>query len=156
MKKDVTEAAKEVRAALKREWHCAKFSVRAKRFAGGSAVDITWTDGPTHAAVSKVMAHFKGWDNGYCNEFISVTRYTSRAAMQAAAEAVARYYGVPVPEVHGDNRLAAHVTDMTRVGEKGEPVDLMEPICDKVHRAARQANLYNVTPAQAFAVAYPC
>lgn len=155
-KKDVTEAAKEVRAALRREWHAAKFSVKSRRYSGGSSVEVTWTDGPTEAAVSKAVEHFAGYENGYYNEFVSVARSTSHETMEAAAAAVARYYGVPIPQVHGDDRLCPHVTDMTMVGEKGEPVDLHEPLCDKVHRAARQANLYNVTPERAFEVAYPC
>lgn len=155
-KKDVTEAAKEVRKALKHEWPAAKCSVKSKRYSGGSSVEVTWTDGPTEAAVSKVVEHFAGYENGYYNEFVSVARSTSHETMEAAAAAVAQYYDVPVPEVHSDGRLCPHVTDMTPVGGKGEPVDLREPLCDKVHRAARQANLYNVSPARAFAIAYPC
>lgn len=51
------EAAKMIRAALKRSFPGVKFSVRGHR---GSSINVDWTDGPTDAQVSKVTHGFAG------------------------------------------------------------------------------------------------
>lgn len=58
----VTETAKLVRAALKREFPGAKFSVRSDSYAGGASVRVNWTDGPTVKEVDRVIAPYKGAD----------------------------------------------------------------------------------------------
>ena len=55
-KKDVTEAAKDIRKVLKANWPECRFSVRSERYAGGSSVYITWTDVPTQTQVEQVTA----------------------------------------------------------------------------------------------------
>lgn len=139
--KDVKQAAKDVRKVLKAKYPKTKFSVRAKRYAGGSSVDIEWTDGPTEKEVDEDTKHLKRYVNGYYNECILTQRRTSRAVMVAAAEAVASLYGVPVPKVLGNDH--PYCTDLTRVGD--------EALCDEVHRATWATSVYDTTPEKAFA-----
>lgn len=57
---DTAEAAKMLRPQLKKAFPSVKFSVRISRYAGGSAIDVRWTDGPTDDQVSAVCAGFRG------------------------------------------------------------------------------------------------
>lgn len=57
---DTADQAKMIRAALKRAFPAQKFSVRIDRFAGGSSVDIRWTDGPIAADVDAVVGKYSG------------------------------------------------------------------------------------------------
>lgn len=57
---DTAEAAKMLRPFLKREFPNVKFSVRIERYAGGSSIDATWTDGPTVEQVEKITCSFQG------------------------------------------------------------------------------------------------
>lgn len=57
---DSADCAKLVRAALKQAFPSVKFSVRTDRYAGGSSVDVKWTDGPTSDAVERVAKRFEG------------------------------------------------------------------------------------------------
>ena len=52
-------AAKEIRKELKAKWPNVKFRVRSESFAGGSAVDIYWTDGPTCEQVRDVVGKYE-------------------------------------------------------------------------------------------------
>ena len=54
----VTDTAKLLRAALKREWPAVKFSVRSSKYAGGASIDISWTDGPCERSVERVSGGF--------------------------------------------------------------------------------------------------
>lgn len=56
--------AKYIRRDLKKVFPTTKFSVRYKSYAGGSSIDVRWTDGPTSAAVNKVAGKYesKGFD----------------------------------------------------------------------------------------------
>jgi len=144
MKKTVKESAVEVRKVLKATYPDTKFSVQGKSFAGGWAVYVHWTDGPTESEVREVTMHLKGWENGFYNEYISVSRGTSLEAMTAAARAAAEHYGIAMPNITGDNH--PYVTDYTVING--------EAICDLVHRAAWRTSLYGVKIEQAFAKAY--
>ena len=150
-KKDAKQSAVEVRTILKSTYHDTTFSVRSKHYAGGSSVDIRWTDGPAPHEVSKLTAHLKGYDNSYYNEYIGVARTESREVMEAVARAAAKHYGVPVPEIVGGDH--PYCEDWTSVGFG---LDHKEPICDKIHRAARSTSVYDVDLAEAFAEAFPC
>jgi len=99
MKYDVTEAARKVRKILKANYPGHKFSVRVSRFAGGSSADISWADGPTQQQVEKLTDHLKGWDNGYRNEYIGISRKYTLEMMKAAAATAAVFYGIPVPHI---------------------------------------------------------
>lgn len=57
---DTADVAKLVRKHLKKEFPGVKFSVRTDRYAGGSSVDVKWTDGPTANTVDAVIAPFSG------------------------------------------------------------------------------------------------
>lgn len=57
---DTAAAAKMLRPQLKRAFPGVKFSVRIDRYAGGSSIDIGWTDGPLEADVRKVSDGFQG------------------------------------------------------------------------------------------------
>jgi len=57
---NVTDTAKLVRKALKRTFKGTKFRVRSERYAGGSSVSVSWTDGPTVAQVDEVAKLFQG------------------------------------------------------------------------------------------------
>lgn len=59
---DIKDIAKEIRALLKGAFPATKFSVRCKRFSQGSAVDTSWTDGPTREQVDKLNSLY---DDGY-------------------------------------------------------------------------------------------
>ena len=144
MYKDTTQSAKDVRKVLKAEYPNTKFSVRVKRFSGGSSVDITWTDGPSEREVARKTAHLKGSE--YLNEYIMTRRIVTRAVIVAAAEACAKHYGVDVPEVLG-GELDPYITSLEMVGG--------EAICDRVHRAVWATSVYDVTPEEAFKRVFP-
>jgi len=57
---DVAECAVLVRAALKRRFPGVKFSVRLDRYAGGSSIDVYWTDGPEVGQVDQVIKVYEG------------------------------------------------------------------------------------------------
>ena len=50
---DTVETAKLIRKALKAKFPGVKFSVRSRKYAGGSSIDVVWTDGPAAKAVDK-------------------------------------------------------------------------------------------------------
>jgi hypothetical protein len=58
----VTETAKLVRKALKQEFPITKFSVRARKYANGASIDVSWTDGPRGARVDSVVDPYRGAD----------------------------------------------------------------------------------------------
>ena len=74
----VTDTAKLIRKALKREFQGFKFSVRSSKYAGGASIDISWTDGPTSEQVDSVTDAFagKGFDGSIdlayrCHSFLT-------------------------------------------------------------------------------------
>lgn len=138
MKKDVKESAKEVREILKTTYPDIKFSVRIRRFAGGSAVDIAWTDGPTGKEIRDTTAHLKEYENGFYNEYIDTSRHISHEVMGMAAKAAAEYYKVETPEVVGD--VCPYV--------EGQ-------IADEIHRAVWSTSVYNIDAGEAFSKAFP-
>ena len=56
------ETAKLLRGQLKRAFPGVTFSVRSKTYAGGASIAVSWTDGPTTAAVDKIAGAFAGAD----------------------------------------------------------------------------------------------
>lgn len=57
---DVTHAAKLIRLALKRAFPDQKFSVKTKKYSGGSSTTVSWTDGPKGKEVDAVVDIFAG------------------------------------------------------------------------------------------------
>ena len=52
-------AAKNLRKLLKDAFPGIKFSVRSRSFAGGNAIDVEWTDGPTSGQVDAIADRFE-------------------------------------------------------------------------------------------------
>ena len=52
-----------IRRDLKRAFPAIKFSVRSRSYAGGGAIDVYWTDGPTRDRVATVCAKYQ--DRGF-------------------------------------------------------------------------------------------
>lgn len=57
---DTADVAKLIRKDLKRVFPTIKFSVRTSRYAGGSSIDVYWTDGPTTKQVDRLIKHYAG------------------------------------------------------------------------------------------------
>lgn len=55
-----TETAKMIRKALKESFPKAKFSVRSNKYAGGSSINVSWTDGPNETLVKSITDLFEG------------------------------------------------------------------------------------------------
>ena len=54
------DTATMIRAALRRQFPRTKFSVRGHAYAGGAAIDVNWTDGPTAHLVEPTIKAFAG------------------------------------------------------------------------------------------------
>ncbi len=55
-----TDTAKLIRAELKKAFPGMTFSVRSRKYAGGSSIDVEWDDGPRVKDVDKVVGKFEG------------------------------------------------------------------------------------------------
>ena len=55
----VTQTAKMIRKTLKLAWPKIKFSVRSQSFAGGTAIDITWVDGPNKTDCETLISPYQ-------------------------------------------------------------------------------------------------
>ena len=53
------EVSRNLRAVLKHEFPGVKFSVTSNSFSGGDSVRVKWVDGPTHAAVNRIVDAFQ-------------------------------------------------------------------------------------------------
>lgn len=115
---DTAEQAKLIRAALKREFPGQKFSVRIDRYAGGSSVRVSWTDGPTESQVEAVAKVYEGGgfdgmiDLAYSREAWLLPDGTVRFAHTSGTEGsrgtVPEAYGSPM---HPDARLVQFLGD---------------------------------------------
>jgi len=62
MKRELSEqalGAKNIRKELKAAFPGIKFSVCSESFAGGNAIEVDWTDGPTRTEVERITAKYK-------------------------------------------------------------------------------------------------
>ena len=102
----VTETAKLVRAALKKQFPTIKFSVRSDRYAGGASIDVRWTDGPTTAQVDPIIKAYEGGDfDGSIDMATSQSHYLFEDGSTVLAHARGTEGSMGrIPEV--DNRLA--------------------------------------------------
>jgi len=67
--------AKNIRKELKAKFPGIKFSVQSESFAGGDAIDIDWTDGPTREEVEKIIAKYRrGNFDGMTDSYTRHTR----------------------------------------------------------------------------------
>lgn len=55
-----TETAKLIRKSLKEAFPGVKFSVCSHKYAGGSSINVRWTDGPTTEQVDEIVNRFEG------------------------------------------------------------------------------------------------
>lgn len=55
-----TETAQLIRRALRESFPGVKFSVRSDKYAGGSSIRVSWTDGPTQHSVDAIASGFSG------------------------------------------------------------------------------------------------
>jgi hypothetical protein len=106
-----------LRAALKAAFPATRFSVRLARGTAYGMCHVDWTDGPTYALVDAVVQPFSGegfdgmTDSSFSNNalladgrqsglrLILSNRNVSPALARRAADQVAAFYGVPVPEI---------------------------------------------------------
>ena len=56
----VTETAKLIRAALKEAFPEVKFSIKSRKYSGGSSIDVRWQDGPSYDQVNSIAKTFEG------------------------------------------------------------------------------------------------
>lgn len=56
---NTVERAKEIRKELKIKFPGVKFSVRTKKYSGGSSISVSWIDFPTAAAVEEITNKYK-------------------------------------------------------------------------------------------------
>lgn len=118
-----TETAKEIRTFLKGEYPGVKFSVRSSNYAGGSSIDVTWTDGPRASAVSANLERFEGATFDGMSDMKEYKDPTLLANPDGSLETIR--YGVDFVLTHRDisqgwrEEIAALMSDIA-----GEPVDL--------------------------------
>lgn len=87
---DVTDTAKEIRDILRRHFSDTKFSVKCRRFSGGTAVDVTWKDGPTDKQVRKKITHLEGRSFDGSDDS---THYATTDYVDDQGEIVSRQHG---------------------------------------------------------------
>jgi hypothetical protein len=75
MKTTAAEAAKAIKAELKKVYPNVKFSVRSDNFAGGNSVDIDYTDGPK---IEEIEAITDKYQYGHFNGMIDLYEYSNR------------------------------------------------------------------------------
>jgi hypothetical protein len=104
-------AAKNIRTELQRAFPGIKFSVKSRRFSGGDAIDVSWTDGPTSGQVDAIIdrysaGSFDGMTDCYSYErcawteafgdakYVHSARHYSARAIEGAIRTVfTRYAG---------------------------------------------------------------
>jgi len=57
---DTAEVSKLAKNILKKQFPGFPFSVKSKRYSGGSSVTVYWTDGPTTQRVEALISHMHG------------------------------------------------------------------------------------------------
>lgn len=143
-----TEVAKIVREQLAKSYPGVKFSVKSKKYSGGSSIDVEYTDGPALKDVEKLIGHYEGarmnamedlkeyrntTHNGEqvqcCNDFLFIHRSYSDAVKEAEVNWYLGYYGdytdVKFVPAHNDGRfqyegqiVTGHVFSDRRLSEK--------------------------------------
>lgn len=118
---DTAEVAKLIRKELKQAFPVQRFSVKSSRYAGGSSIDVSWTDGPTTKLVEERIGHFHGstFDGmidlksyhdtehdgrmvHFGNDFLFCHRGYSPAFFARVAREASGRLGWPIPESEGE------------------------------------------------------
>jgi len=106
------ELAKHLRQILKARFPRCRFSVRSNSYAGGSSIDISWTDGPTAGLVDSLVKGLEGSSfdgmidlkssrrvdlNGkrILTDFIFTRRELSAEFLKRVRDAVGTHYNAP-------------------------------------------------------------
>lgn len=109
-------AAKNVRIELKRAFPGVKFSVKTRRFSGGDAMDVRWTDGPVTKQVDAIVGKyaagsFNGMDDSYTYvrdtwtdafgdaKYVHTTRDNSDRAIESAMRTILAKHGEQLGEL---------------------------------------------------------
>ena len=109
--------AKNIKTELADAFPDVKFSVRSESYSGGSAIDVSWTDGPTTDEVEKITNKYKyGWFNGmedlyeYADEvwtdvfggakYVTCDREISDYVMNDVAQTIAKDMKVEFTDVY--------------------------------------------------------
>lgn len=108
----LTTAAKNIRTELKRAFPNTKFAVKTKRFSGGDDIRVSWTDGPTTAAVKEITGKYSA---GSFDGMIDL--YTYSASDWTSAFGDAKY--VFESRSYSDNAIGRAISE---VGRKYAPV----------------------------------
>ncbi len=111
------ESSKIMKQALHTKFPATKFTVRLSRGTGYGDCSVSWTDGPSDRLVSAVVAPFEGQTfDGMTDmrestratlpdgresglRLILTSRHVSIDLARKAATQVAKFYGLPMPEV---------------------------------------------------------
>lgn len=114
---DTAEQAKMIRKDLKVAFPATTFSVKIKRYSGGSSVTVSWTDGPTTKDVQAIVGYYDGKGmmdmsdytpmriltiNGEQIHFsgsVSCSRSFSVDFYRRQLEQVCKRFGIETPEV---------------------------------------------------------
>ena len=159
---DVARVAKLIRKSIKEACPGTKFSVRSSRYAGGSSIDISWTDGPTENQVRELASKFEGsYFDGMIDykgskyhtldgepvsilcDYIFYRRESSEAALTSAIIAAVMQYGAfNVPTV--EDFTSGHCQSTSPIGNtRGEPYHSWSNIIRRVLECAED---WNETP----------
>lgn len=131
-----TDTAKIIRKVLKEAFPRVKFLVRSKVYAGGSSINVSWTDGPAKDQVKAMIQKFEGatFDgmadykdyvycriNGervhFCPDFIFAVRDCSIAAYNVALQDVCIKARIPLITIDdiarsGQNKWLEHIPSL--------------------------------------------
>jgi hypothetical protein len=107
-------AAKNIRIELARAFPGVRFSVKSRRYSGGNAIDVRWTDGPMAAQVDAIISRYSAgsfdgmrdtydysrdaWTDAFGDaKFVFSHRDYSDAAITACGRTACAKWGVSMP-----------------------------------------------------------
>lgn len=97
---EAAQAAKLIRAELKKAFPSVKFSVRSRNFAGGDSVGVGWINGPTRDAVTAITDKYQ---YGHFDGMIDLYEYSNNIE------------GLPQAKfVHGQREISDDVYEATK------------------------------------------
>lgn len=139
---DTAEQAKLIRAALKRAFPAVKFSVRIDRYAGGSSVNISWTDGPTESQVEEISSDYQGGgfdgmiDLAYSRQAWLLpdgsVRFAHTGGTEGSRGTIPEAHGSPM---HPDAKLVQFLGHYVFANRRISP-EFLERCLDKVREAS--------------------
>ena len=122
----VTDTAKRVKADLKKAFPQIRFSVRSKKYSGGSSIDVDWTAGPTEKQVEGVAGKYHGAEfDGmidlksrtgapYANDYIFFQRDMPDVVVSAVMRDMREAYGIPAEYENPDRGLDEKTQELLR------------------------------------------